>query len=178
MSFKRHALTLIAALLVSAYAPTIYAQVKVAVVDLQRALNETEDGRHAKRRLKQLFKSRQAKLNERQKKLKKMKANIQRQKNVLSKKALQKKLKSYQQSFVDLQTTYVEYQRELAKKESKLTKKILARMQRIVRRIGQKEGYTVVLERNKGGVVWAPNHIDLTDRVIQKYNAKYEDGGN
>jgi len=32
---------------------------KIAVVDLQRAINETEEGRKAKDRLKKLFESRQ-----------------------------------------------------------------------------------------------------------------------
>jgi len=58
-TFQRHAITLIAALLRSMWAPRIYAQVHIAVVDLQRALNETEDGRRAKARLKRLFKQRQ-----------------------------------------------------------------------------------------------------------------------
>lgn len=178
MSPKRHAVTLAAALAVSAAAPEVYAQIKVAVVDLQRALNQTEDGRQAKRRLERLFKKRQRALNQKQAKLKKMKASIEKQKSVLSKQALQKKLQNYRQRFVQLKSAYVQYQRGLAKKEAGLTKKILKRMQAIVRRIGQQEGYTVVLERNEGGVVWAPNHLDLTDRVIQRYNAKYEDGGN
>jgi outer membrane protein len=171
MRLKRHAVTLSAALLLSAIAPTVYAQVKVAVVDLQRALNQTEDGRRAKRQLKRLFKRRQTILDKKQTELKKMKADISRQKNVLSRDALQKRLEQYQQAFVKLQTTYVEYQRELAKKEAQLTGEILEKMQKIVQDIGQAEGYTVILERNEGGVIWAPRKVDLTEKVIDEYNS-------
>ncbi len=181
MSLKRHAITLTAALAVSAITPEIYAQTKIAVVDLQRALNETEDGRKAKRRLKTLFKRRQDELNKAQERLKKKKEDIERQKSVLSRNALEKKLAAYQKEFVELQTVYVEYQRELAQKESQLTKRILERMQDILRRVGQAQGYTLIVEANEGGVVWVPRNLDLTDLVIQKYNSgegRARSGGN
>ena len=65
----------------------------------------------------------------------------------------------------------MEFQRELAAKEGELTKAILERMQRIMRRIGQAEGYTLILERNEAGVVFVPSTYDLTDVLIQRYNA-------
>lgn len=170
MNLKRHAVTLVFALLIASYAPSLYAQVRIAVVDLQRALNETEDGRRAKAQLKRLFKRRQDELDKKQNELKKMKEDIEKQKNVLSRDALQKRLEEYQKAFVELQTTYVEYQRELASKEAQLTKSILERMQEILRNIGQREGYQLILERNEGGVMWVPSNLDLTDQVIQQYN--------
>ena len=171
MKISRHAFTLIAALLLASMAPKLHAQVRVAVVDLQRALNETEDGRRAKTQLKRLFKSRQKALDDKQNELKKMKEDIEKQKNVLSQPALQKKLEQYQQAFVELQTVYVDYQRELAAKEAELTKVIIERMENILRHLGQAEGYTLILERGEAGVMWVPTNLDLTDTVIQHYNA-------
>ena len=65
----------------------------------------------------------------------------------------------------------MEFQRELAAKEGELTKPILERMQRIMRRMGQTEGYTLILERSEAGVVYIPSTYDLTDVLIQRYNA-------
>lgn len=176
MSSKRHAVLLIAALslpLSAMVTPKAHAQqTKIAVVDLQRALNETEDGRKAKAQLQALFKQRQDALDKKQDDLKKMKDDIDRQKNVLSKQALQQRMDQYQQAFVQLQTTYVQFQRELAQKEADLTKTILEKMQAILRHIGQVQGYQLIIERNEGGVIWAPTNLDLTDEVIQKYNAQ------
>ncbi len=172
MSLKRHAITLLTALLLSSVAPTLYAQVRVAVVDLQRALNQTEDGRRAKQRLKKLFERRQVELDKAQNDLKKMKADIERQQDVLSKNALQKRVETYQKAVYDLQQQYMEFQRELAQKEAKLTKRILERMYEIVQRIGQAEGYTTIVERNEGGVIWVPSNLDITDQVIQRYNSE------
>jgi len=171
MQFHRHLITLVTALLLSAVAPRIYAQVRIAVVDLQRALNETEDGRRAKARLKRLFKQRQEELDKRQAELKALKEEIEKNLEVWSAQTKQKRIEEYQKAFIELQSTYVEYQRELAEKEAQETSQIIARMQAILRRIGQAEGYTLILERNEGGVVWVPGNLDLTDVVIQRYNA-------
>jgi outer membrane protein len=144
---------------------------KLGVVDLQRALNETEDGRQAKDRLKQLFDKRQKTLDKQQNALRTLKEGLEKQRDVLSREVLAQKAESYQKAFAQLQTTYMEFQRELAAKEAELTKGILERMQRIVKRIGQADGYSMILDRSSSGVVYVPSTYDLTDVVIQRYNA-------
>jgi outer membrane protein len=144
---------------------------KVAVVDMQRAMNETEDGRKAKGSLKKVFEERQKTLDKQQNDLKTLKESLEKQRDVLSREVLAKKLEEYQKAFAELQTTYMEFQRELASKEGELTKDIIERMQRIMRRVGQTEGYSLVLERSESGVVYVPSNYDLTDLLIQRYNA-------
>lgn len=147
------------------------AEGKIGVVDISRAMAETEEGRQAKAKLKQLFDSRQKSLDKQKDDLMAMKESIDKQANVLSREVLAKKTQDLQKAFASLQTTYMEFQKELAAKEAELTKDILARMEQIVRRIGQKEGYTLVLDRNEAGVVYVPSTYDLTDVLIQEYNA-------
>ena len=144
---------------------------KIAVVDMQRALHETEDGRKAKSTLKKLFEDRQKTLDKQQNDLKALKESLDKQHDVLTPAVLGKKQEELQKAFSELQTTYMEFQRELASKEGELTKDIIERMQRIMRRVGQTEGYSLVLERNESGVVFVPSNYDLTDLLIQRYNA-------
>ena len=77
---------------------------------------------------------------------------------------------------MELQNEYVQYQQELSQKEGELTQKILEKMQAILRRIGQTDGYTLILEANEGGVVWVPSNLDLTDVLIQRYNKEAKQG--
>ncbi len=177
MRSYRFAFALLSTLLCWNVTAVTHAQTKIAVVDLQRALNETEDGRQAQRRLKKLFEKRQKSLDATQEKLKKQKESIEKQQDVLSQDALRKKVEAYQQELVKLQQEYVEYQQELAAKEAELTKVILEKMQRILRRIGQTDGYTLIMESNEGGVVWVPSNLDLTDTLIQRYNAQAKKAG-
>jgi outer membrane protein len=170
--FHRHAVSLVAALLISMMAPRLYAQVRIAVVDLQRALNETDDGRRAKARLKRLFKQRQTELDERQNELKALKEEIEAasEEGTLSESALRERAEEYQKAFVELQSTYMEYQRELAEKEADMTSSIIARMERILVSLGEAEGYTLILERGEGGVIWT-SATDLTDNLVERYNS-------
>lgn len=170
MTLARTAFVL-ATLLAAAIQPEIAAAQKVGVVDMQRALMETEDGRKAKDRLKKIFDDRQKTLDKQQTDLKVMKDGLEKQRDVLAREVLAKKLEEYQKAFGALQTTYMEFQRELAAKEGEMTKPILDRMQRIVRRIGQAEGYAMIVERGEAGVVYVPSTYDLTDVLIQRYNA-------
>jgi outer membrane protein len=166
----------LAAVVLAGSANTVQAQVKIGVVDLQRAINETEDGRQAKRRLKKVFDERQKALDEKQQALKAQKESLERQQDVLSEDALRKKAEKFQAEVMELQNEYMQYQQELSAKESELTQKILEKMQKILRRIGQTDGYTLIIEANEGGVVWVPNNLDLTDVLIQRYNQQAKQG--
>ena len=177
MRFSRIALFFVAAILVAVSAAPVDAQVKIGVVDLQRAINETEDGRQAKRRLKKLFDERQKSLDAKQKSLQSQKQSLEKQQDMLSEDALRKKVEKYQADLMELQNEYVQYQQELSTKEAELTGKILEKMQQILRRIGQTDGYTIIVEANEGGVVWAPNNLDLTDVLIQRYNKQAKQAG-
>jgi len=152
-------------------APAHAQQQKFAVVDLQRALTEIEEGRKAKGTLKTLFDQRQKTLDKQQEDLRVLKEGIEKQRDVLSREVYAKKVEELQKALAELQTTYMEFQRELQAKEADLTKPILERLQRIVKLIGQKDGYALVLERTEAGVVYIPSTYDLTDLVIQRYNA-------
>ena len=170
MTPARLALALSALLLVAVRTAPAEAQ-KIGVVDMQRALMETEDGRKAKDQLKKLFESRQKTLDKQQEDLKAMKEGLEKQQSVLSREVLGKKAEELQKKFAELQTTYMEFQRELQAKEGEMTRPILDRMQRIMKRIGQSDGYALIMERGEAGVIYVPSTYDLTDVLIQRYNA-------
>ena len=104
-------------------------------------------------------------------KLKQQKQEFDAASSTLTDQAKQRRMEEIQKAYIELQSKYVEYQRELAEAESRATSGILQRMQEILRRMGQSEGYTLIVERSEGGVVWAPTNLDLTDALIQRYNA-------
>ena len=140
---------------------------KVAVVDVQRAVMQTEDGLRAQATLKKLFDSRQQELNKRQQELGRQKEEIDKQSKVLSQAALQKKVDDWQKQMVELQTTFVEYNKELEKKQKELTDPIFERVVGAIKRIAGTDGYDLIVDR--ATVAWRSD-LDLTDRVIQLAN--------
>ena len=141
---------------------------KVAVVDVQRAVMQTEDGLRAQASLKKMFDSRQQELNKRQTDLQKQKEDIDKQSRVLSQTALQKKVDDWQKEMVELQQTFVEYNKELEKKQKELTDPIFERVIGAIKRIAGTDSYDLIVDR--ATVAFARSDLDLTDRVIQIAN--------
>lgn len=144
------------------------AQAKIAVVDTQRAIMETEDGLRAQATLKKLFDSRQRELDKKQEDLQRERADIEKQQQVLSKAALGKRVEKWQREMVQLQTVFVEYNKELQKKQNELTQPIFQKAMGMIRRMATQDGYDVVVD--KQAVPYVRSDLDLTDRIITLYN--------
>ena len=153
---------------VSFVAAPAAAQMKVAVVDTQRAVMETEDGLRMQATLKKVFDSRQRELDKKQEDLQKERDDIEKQRDVLSKTALAKRVEKWQREMANLQTVFVEYNKELQKKQSELTGPIFQKAMGIIRRLATQDGYDVVVD--KQAVPYVRSDLDLTDKVIQLYN--------
>jgi Skp family chaperone for outer membrane proteins len=149
-------------------------KVKIAFVDLRRALNETTEGKAAMKKLSGLKEKLQKRISAEEKKIMKMKETLEKQRDILTKETLEKKAEEYMRLVNELQQSYGKFQRELGAKEQELTQGILQKMQSIIVDIGRSDGYTMIYDRSSGAVVWAPAHLDLTDKLIQIYNGRYK----
>ena len=147
-----------------------YADLKIGYVDLQRALEETDEGKKAKAKLKADFEKKQKDLDTRQEELKKEKADFDKQAPILKPEALQAKQASMQQKLISLQETYVRLQKELQEREATETGRIFKKMKTVIAVIAEKEGVQYVFEANTG-ILYAPPSLDLTNELIRKYNA-------
>jgi outer membrane protein len=153
-------------------APQALAEMKMAVVDTQRAVMETEDGLRAQATLKKHFDKRQRELDDKQTQLQKEREDIEKQKDVLSKQALENRVEKWQRDMTQLQTVFVEYNKELQKKQSELTQPILQKAMTIIRRLATQNGYDLVIDKQV--VPYHRSDLDLTDRVISEYNQSGE----
>src|SRR4030095_8270887 len=146
------------------------AESKYAYVDLQRALEETDDGRKAKAKLKADFDKKKKELDEKQEELKKMKESLDKKAGVMKPEALAKDQKEFQDRFVELQAIYARLQKDLAEKEQTATRDIFAKLKAEVGKIAEREKFAMVLEKN-AAVVWGQPSLDITNEVIRMYNA-------
>jgi outer membrane protein len=150
----------------------VHAEMKIAVVDTQRAVMETEDGLRAQATLKKHFDKRQRELDDKQVGLQKEREDIEKQKDVLSKQALQARVDKWQKEMAELQTVFVDYNKELQKKQGEMTQPIFQKAMGIIRRIATQNGYDLVVD--KQAVPYHRSDLDLTDKVITEYNQSAE----
>lgn len=149
---------------------------KIAYVDLQRALEETNDGKQAKARLKADFDKKQKELDEKQEELKKAKEDFDKKSAMMKEDAKNKAAQDLQQRFLQLQDTFARLQKDLAAKEQEATRGILAKLSGVVQKIAEREGFAMVLERSSS-VVYGKPALDITNEVIRMYNAQAAGGG-
>ncbi len=145
-------------------------ELKLGYVDFNRALNETKEGQTAKKKLEDEFKERQQKLDIIQSELKKMKEEFEKKRLILSQEALKKKEEEYRNKFMELQQKLATAKQEMAQKEAALTVGVLDKLKDIVKEIGKKENYALILEKSQEVVLYAPDIDDLTDKVIKICN--------
>lgn len=143
----------------------------IGYVNLQKAILSVDDGQDAKDKLERTLK--------------------QKQKELTSKKdgleALTKKLSAGQltsaereqlnKKRMELQEAFMKEQGELQRLERETLGKIMKKMRKVIDGIGRKGGYTMILEVNENRLLFAQDHLDLTNEVIRKYNSKYAKKG-
>lgn len=147
---------------------------KVAVVDLQGALNATSEGLAAKEALRKKHMMKQERID-------KMKADIdsmeeKSQSPVLSKEAQADLKEKIRQG----KTQLIEYLRQAKEEENRenqeASSRILDGLIKIAQEIGKEESYSIVFEKSGSGVVYFEAGMDITDRVVKIYNERYQAG--
>jgi outer membrane protein len=145
--------------------------VKLGYVDLQRALNETEDGRKAKANLKKVFDQKQKELDEQQQELLKEKQDLDKKRTLMPPDKVTEKDAALQEKVQKLQQTYMRHQQDLQAKEQEATGKIFERMNKIIYRIAQAENFTMILDKTQSAVLYGKPSLDLTNELIRRYNS-------
>jgi outer membrane protein len=151
----------------STFALVAWAQ-KIAVVDTQRAMMETEDGLRMQANLKKVFDTKQQELETKQQELERERADIEKQQEVVSEQAIRRRAEEWQREMIALQQMSVTYNQELQKKQAELTQPIIEKTMGIIRRIATSEGYDMVVDKQV--VPYSRSDLDLPDRVITMYN--------
>ncbi|MEE9523715.1 MAG: OmpH family outer membrane protein [Thermodesulfovibrionales bacterium] len=153
---------------------TAYAEenIKIGYVDMRRALNECKAGKIAKVELETMIKAKQKFLDDERKKLDEMQSELEKKASLLSEKAKEEKQKEFQEKVQAYQKLLADAQKEINEKEAEYTKRIIDDIREIVSDIAKSDGYTLVFEKTEISVMYAKDGLDLTDKVVEKYNSK------
>ena len=153
-------------------ASTVFAAGGVAYIDLQKALNLSEAGVTAKNDIGEQVKKYEAIVKEKQDALLAMKQDIEKQAVLLSEDAKAQKTREYQQQMKELERFTKDIQEELQQRDADFTKQILSEIFEVIDTIGAEGDYDVILEKTESSLLYASDRIDLTQQVIDAYNAK------
>jgi outer membrane protein len=147
------------------------AELRVAVVDMQRALNECEEGKRAKDQVKAKFERSQDQLKRQREDLDRMKEDYDRRALVLKDEERRNLEKDLESRTLEFKRKYEDFQRDLKRTDAELTSSIVENLYGIVREYGAKNGYSLVLEASSGALLYADKAVDVTEEIVKLHNA-------
>jgi outer membrane protein len=146
--------------------------VKIAVVDLDQALNSTEEGKSAREEITRKQRDAQAKLQPQIEKFKQMEEELKSKKFVLSEEALYQKQLDLLELKNEIDSQGKELEGKLKLDLERLVAPLRKKMVEIVQGIGRDQGYTLIVERGTPGLLYAREALDVTDTVVAQFNKK------
>jgi len=152
---------------------TVYsADIKIGSVDIQKAGNECNAGKEAKKALTKEVEKFQALIAEKQKELQEMKELLEKQGLMLSPEARAAREKELQTKFKISQRWGEDLQNEMNQKRIEMERNIFIGLQKVIQKLGTDEGYTLILEKNENIVLFTSKSTDITDLVIKAYDVQ------
>jgi outer membrane protein len=148
------------------------ADLKMAYVDIQRAVNECNAGKDAKKVITKDVEKFQRLIAEKQKELQTIKESSEKQTLMMTPDARANKEKEYQNKLREFQRWGEDSQNEINQKRMEMERNISAGLLKVIQKVGADEGYTLILEKNENIVLFVSKALDITDRVIKAFDAQ------
>jgi len=142
----------------------------IAYIDLQKVMLESEQGKKIRAVLTQDAERLKKTLDGKQAELQRLKDAFEKQGATITPEARADKEKQYQVKLKDYQRLYNDYQTELQQKDMEYTQKVLKEVQEVVQGLGEREKYSLILEKSQAGILYATPAIDITSKVISLFN--------
>ncbi len=145
-------------------------RVKIGVVDLQRALTTSKEGKDTKTRLEAEVTKAQSQLDQMSKDLQKIQDEVEKQRLTLKDDALadkQREIENKKKEAVRYRSDVLD---ELKRKEGEATQRILKALADIVQKVAKEDGYSLVFESHN--LLYSDGAFDLTDKLIQRFDAE------
>ncbi|RLA83605.1 MAG: hypothetical protein DRG31_05970 [Deltaproteobacteria bacterium] len=146
--------------------------IKIGYVDVQRVLSESRRGQEAKARIEARGAELDRRFQQMQREVKALKEEIEKKGSLMSESALRERQRQYEQKVRQLEDFVRDSRQELQEMERQMVSDLLKEIEGIIAEIGKKEGYTLILEKHRSFILYAPEEIDLTEEVIKALDSK------
>jgi outer membrane protein len=149
---------------------SIFAAEKIGFINLRAIIQTSNNGKKAAEDLKKLVDKKSEAIKAVETELKKMKESIDKQSAVLTDSVKKEKETAYQKKMRDYQILVDDSNKELKAKDEEIAGKLIPDIMKVVRIIGEREKYTLILEISSMPVPYFANENDISKKVIDEYN--------
>jgi len=145
-------------------------EIKIAYVDVDRILNNSNVGKEIKLKLDNLSKKKASNFKKIEKQLKETEKKISQQQNILSKEEFQKKVRELQEKGNNFQKDVRKSKNEIITTNRKATSEILTLLNKILANFASENSISIILQ--KKNIVIGKADLEITDEVMEIFNKK------
>ncbi|MDD2390328.1 MAG: OmpH family outer membrane protein [Desulfobacterales bacterium] len=146
---------------------------KIGIVDFQKILENSDAGKVAQAEITKQGKKMEAELKKKGDEIEELKSKFERESLVMSKEKRDEKEREIRININDIKSMQVKFRSDFKVQENRLVIEIQNQVFDLVEKIGKEDGYMLIIEKREAGVMYHPNSIDITDRVIKRFNTEY-----
>lgn len=152
---------------------TAYAQeLKIGYIDLQSVIRDSKAGKAAKASFEAEFKKKRDIIESKRAQLDRLKNKFAQNGSIMNEDTRKQKAGQIQRLDKDLQRATDDFREELQRRDFELLEKILKDLDGILKSVGKSNGYTMIIDKSEGGLVYGNPSVDVTQQVIKAYDAK------
>lgn len=164
---------IIMALMIAALASSGLAQqiIKIGVVDSQEVLETSAEGKRVLAQLQDKDKRNQAELSRRDQEIQELQTRLNTQRLTLTPEALRNLSTDLQRKQTERQRFFEDAGREMNELAERLFQRIQNELLPIIEQMGKENGMDVIFDLGKSGAIYFSPNIEITQEVIQRYDA-------
>ena len=144
---------------------------KIAVIDSDRIVAESTRGKAALEKLKKAQEDKLAQGRQMQQELNDLRKRLDDGQLSLAPEKLADLKKQYEDKAIAFKRFQDDADRDLGKLRDDALDGIEKDVLEIIDQIGKEQGYTLIFNKFRSGLVFASDAIDITDQVVQRFNA-------
>ena len=154
-------------------APVLAADsVKIGYVDVRTVVLESKSGKQHKVDMEKFVKDKQAVLKKEEDKLKTLQQTLEKEMLTLTDAQKQDKQRGFQEKVQVFQKSAQDAEREVRQKDTEYTNKALEEVRKVITEVAKDEKVGLVLGKTEMSVLYAEDGMDLTAKVIKKYDSR------
>jgi outer membrane protein len=162
--------TVALAVILMAVALPAAAQVKVAVIDVQRVVTESDPGKEVMQKLRALSDSKAQQGQKLQEELSTLQDQFNKQRFTVSEARQAEMSKEIEDKQISIRRFQDDAKRELQDAQRRELGALEERILPLINQIGEEQGLTLIFNKFQSGLVYADQTVDITDTVIQRFN--------
>lgn len=145
--------------------------IKVAVIDVQRLVTDSEAGKEVLATLKQKSEEKSAELKVLADELDGLRQQINEGRLSLSEDRLSDLQRQLEDRSIAFRRARDDAERELQEFQGRRFAEIERRIMPIINQVGLEGGYTLIFNKFESGLVFAQDSVDITDEILRRFDA-------